>query len=99
MNKSQSLPNIPNLAFAEELYAQYLSDAASVSPEWRAYFGSLESQTQNGAANGSTNGHSTNGASAKVEPFKLAPSFRPPTLFESREGKRSSLKLSTPAIA
>ena len=88
MNKSQSLPNILNLAFAEELYAQYLSDAASVSPEWRAYFQSLEPEIQNGAANGH---------SAKAEPFKLAPTFRPPTLFESREGKRSSLKLSTPA--
>ena len=56
MNKSHTLPNIPNLAFAEELYSQYLSDASAVSPEWRAYFTSLEGESKNSEANGSANG-------------------------------------------
>src|SRR5260370_1427832 len=34
--------NPANLAFAEELYAQFLQDPASVDPAWRAYFESLD---------------------------------------------------------
>ena len=33
----------PNLAFAEELYAQYLAQPQSVAPEWQALFAQLQS--------------------------------------------------------
>src|SRR5258708_7850104 len=33
---------ISNLAFAEELYFQFLRDPGSVEPAWRAYFQGLE---------------------------------------------------------
>jgi 2-oxoglutarate dehydrogenase E1 component len=36
---------LSNLAFAEELYFQFLRDPASVDPAWRAYFQGLESPT------------------------------------------------------
>ena len=32
-----------NLAFVEELYARFVADPASVDPEWRRYFASMES--------------------------------------------------------
>ncbi len=32
-----------NLAFVEELYARFVEDPASVDPEWRSYFASMES--------------------------------------------------------
>ena len=32
-----------NLAFVEELYAQFCEDPASVDPDWRSYFASMES--------------------------------------------------------
>ncbi|MEA2696733.1 MAG: 2-oxoglutarate dehydrogenase component [Myxococcales bacterium] len=34
--------NPSNLAFAEELYSQFLQDPSSVEPAWRAYFESLD---------------------------------------------------------
>ncbi|HXI55377.1 MAG TPA: 2-oxoglutarate dehydrogenase E1 component [Polyangia bacterium] len=34
--------NPSNLAFAEELYSQFLQDPSSVDPAWRAYFESLD---------------------------------------------------------
>src|SRR5579872_1576314 len=34
--------NPSNLAFAEELYSQFLQDPTSVEPAWRAYFESLD---------------------------------------------------------
>ena len=94
MNESPLLPDIPNLAFAEELFQQYQSDPASVPEAWRAYFSSLENQFKNGAANGSTNGHAANGHAA--EPLKLAPSFRPRSLFQSRETKPPKTPVAAP---
>lgn len=44
MNSSQPIPSSQNLAFVEELYANYLENPDSVSPEWQRYF----SQMQNG---------------------------------------------------
>ncbi len=35
---TSELPNAQNLAFIEELYAQYLDNRSSVSDEWKAYF-------------------------------------------------------------
>ena len=32
-----------NLAFVEELYARFCDDPASVDPDWRSYFASMES--------------------------------------------------------
>ncbi|MEO7299516.1 MAG: 2-oxoglutarate dehydrogenase E1 component [Verrucomicrobiota bacterium] len=42
MNSSQQIPSSSNLAFVEELYANYLGNADSVSKEWREYFSSLQ---------------------------------------------------------
>lgn len=48
------IPGPHNLAFAEELYAQYLEDPSQVEPTWRSYFDA------NWPANGtSTPGHAT----------------------------------------
>src|SRR6185503_11866828 len=41
-NRLAQLPNSLNLRFVEGLYADYLKDPATVSPEWRSYFESLE---------------------------------------------------------
>ncbi len=74
MSSTTSLPNVPNLAFAEELLAQYVSDPHSVSSAWREYFDALTHEHQsNGTANGS---HSSN--------VQLAPTFRPQSLFHGR---------------
>src|SRR5947207_11338174 len=41
MSMRAELPNSLNLRFVEGLYADYLNDPASVSPEWRRYFEAL----------------------------------------------------------
>ncbi len=41
MRPEDRSPNPANLAFAEDLYADWLADPASVSPDWRAYFEAL----------------------------------------------------------
>ena len=41
MRETDRSPNASNLAFAEDLYADWLKDPQSVSPDWRAYFESL----------------------------------------------------------
>ena len=41
MEKAADWPNTLSLAFVEELYARYLADAGSVSPDWREYFDGL----------------------------------------------------------
>jgi 2-oxoglutarate dehydrogenase E1 component len=59
---------ISNLAFAEDLYYQYLQDPAAVDPAWRAVFERLDGAPRpaNGHANGAAgNGH---GASALIPP-------------------------------
>lgn len=38
MNVTQTLPDRSNLSYVEDLYAEYLQDPLSVSPEWRNYF-------------------------------------------------------------
>jgi 2-oxoglutarate dehydrogenase E1 component len=89
MSSTSTLPNAPNLAFAEELLAQYQRDPASVPAAWRAYFSAIESETSvPHQAGGDSNGHaprdsSPNGASG-VLPVKLAPSFEPQSLFHCR---------------
>src|SRR5690606_31423335 len=79
MSSTTSLPNIPNLAFAEELLVQYRRDPNSVSAAWREYFDTLLQEQ----ANGSENGHgSTNGAHELD--VQLAPTFHPQSLFHCR---------------
>ncbi len=41
MNPDAALPSPANLDFVEGLYAEYSRDPSSVSPEWRAYFETL----------------------------------------------------------
>ena len=42
-------PNTLSLEFVEALYADYLRDAESVSPDWRHYFDELSHAGGNGA--------------------------------------------------
>jgi 2-oxoglutarate dehydrogenase E1 component len=59
-----------SLSFVEGLYADYLRDPESVSPDWRTYFEE------------SSNGHrGENGNGSR--PFRLGPSFRTPSLFSA----------------
>src|SRR5687767_8484218 len=58
-----------SLSFVEGLYADYLSDPESVSPDWRSYF--EESSNGNGVAG------------VRGQDFRLGPSFRPPSLFSA----------------
>jgi 2-oxoglutarate dehydrogenase E1 component len=48
-NGSEPSLAIANLAFAEELYFQFLRDPGSVDPAWRAYFESLDGAPASGA--------------------------------------------------
>ena len=41
MNKEVFQPGTINLAFVENLYANYLRDPSSVSADWQEYFGEL----------------------------------------------------------
>ncbi len=50
MSVNESLPDPSNLAFVEALFEQYLSDAGSVSPEWREYFAAQNGQPGVGPA-------------------------------------------------
>ncbi|MEX2141275.1 MAG: 2-oxoglutarate dehydrogenase E1 component [Pirellulales bacterium] len=59
-----------SLSFVEGLYADYLSDPESVSPDWRNYF--EETSNGNGVANG-----------VPGPQFRLGPSFHPPSLFSA----------------
>lgn len=45
MSKTGTLPAEINLAYVETLFADYLRDPASVSPEWRAWFDSFSSES------------------------------------------------------
>jgi 2-oxoglutarate dehydrogenase complex dehydrogenase (E1) component-like enzyme len=42
MRQAEPWPDAANLAFVEELYAEYLRDVGSVSEEWRGYFAGLK---------------------------------------------------------
>lgn len=44
--EADSWPPDINLAFAEELYASYQRDPASVTPQWRAYFDTFSAEPQ-----------------------------------------------------
>ncbi|MBV9865540.1 MAG: 2-oxoglutarate dehydrogenase E1 component [Abitibacteriaceae bacterium] len=69
MSETGQLPGSLNLAFVEELYAQYMRDAASVPNEWREYFASLSPQP------------TRSGNGEQAEEFHLGPSFRPSSVF------------------
>ena len=51
MKKELAQPGSINLAFLEELYAEYLRDPASVSADWQEYFGGIRNGDQ-ASANG-----------------------------------------------
>ena len=46
MRETVIQPGSLNLAFLEDLYAQYLRDPASVSADWQEYFGNLRNGDQ-----------------------------------------------------
>lgn len=95
MSSTISFPNSPNLAFAEELLAQYLRDPHSVSQEWREYFSTFEKELSDGE-------HPSNGAdSSSAEPseLKLEPSFQPQSLFHCRHQPREDSSSSSAPVA
>jgi 2-oxoglutarate dehydrogenase E1 component len=61
---------LANLAFAEELYFQFLRDPASVDPAWRAYFQTLDAQGSDVREKG---------AAALIPPAAFARSLFAPT--------------------
>jgi 2-oxoglutarate dehydrogenase E1 component len=79
-----------NLAFAEELYFQFLKDPNSVDPAWRAYFQGLSTSDGSGARE--------RGASALIPPSNFARSiFAPVAAPKIAEGNsvasRTSVRL------
>jgi 2-oxoglutarate dehydrogenase E1 component len=72
MNSSAQIPSSLNLAFIEELYADYRKNPESVSPEWHCYF----SQMPNGEI-----------AKPKLGPSFRAPSLFNPTPASRAEEK------------
>ncbi len=73
MDESPEQLDTLSLAFVEGLYADYLRDPESVSPDWRSYF----EETSHGNGDGAENGATLNAA------FRLGPSFRAPSLFSA----------------
>ena len=49
MSPPRDSPAEINLAFAEEIYASFMRDPQSVSPQWRAYFESFDTETAQSA--------------------------------------------------
>src|SRR5213594_3814053 len=82
--REQSLPGALNLSFVEGLYADYLRDPESVTPEWRVYFDNLGNG--DGAPREATLGPS-------FRPFSL---FNPPNV---TPGGASSVEPLLPARA
>ena len=77
MNTVEQRPNSLSLSFVEGLYADYVRNAESVSPDWRRYFDELTPVgTPNGNGNGAPKavavdaapGASGDGANVKLEP-------------------------------
>jgi len=84
MNDVEQPMNSLSLSFEEAMYASYLRDPDSVSPDWRQYFDQLshsdhvdsdhvdsKANGENGTGNGSGNGHK----------LRLGPQFRPGSFF------------------
>jgi 2-oxoglutarate dehydrogenase E1 component len=94
MSSTSLLPDAPNLAFAEELLAQYQRDPASVAAEWRDYFAAFENEIS--VSHASSNGSARNGT-AGVLPARLEPSFQPHSLFHCRHIGANEAG-STPAV-
>ena len=71
-------PTEINLAFVEGLYADYLRDPMSVSPDWRGYFESVSPDAKPGV-NGSPNGATLNRLPAvEEEPAEILPNYSAP---------------------
>ena len=90
-NPEMSVSDNPhNLAFIEQLYAEYLRDPAGVPHDWRRYFEQLARRNGNGKA-AAANG---NGAALDERDFRLGPSFRPSSLFNppgARPGRQGGV--------
>ena len=89
MRDISQLPNSMNLAFIEDLLADYQRDPSSVPQDWRHYFEKLNPTPQ-------SNGHGSNGS------VKLGPTFHAASLFNPpREpatngaARRADAKVST----
>ncbi|HEX3999878.1 MAG TPA: 2-oxoglutarate dehydrogenase E1 component [Pirellulales bacterium] len=104
MNDVDQPVNSLSLSFEEALYANYVRDPDSVSPDWRQYFEELSrgDRLANGAgSNGreDANGHGENGAVANGDSalagnghkLRLGPQFRPGSLFAAPPRKRASI--------
>src|SRR5215472_5068839 len=52
MSTAEERPSSLSLSFVEGLYADYLSERESVSPDWRRYFDELSYAGSNGADHG-----------------------------------------------
>jgi 2-oxoglutarate dehydrogenase E1 component len=70
MVTTNRLPDSANLAWVEDLYAQYTRDPAAVPEVWQEYFRNLENYNANGSANGRANGA-----------VQLGPSFHAASIF------------------
>src|ERR1700730_4603904 len=75
MSTVEPRPNSLSLSFVEGLYADYLRDAESVSPDWRHYFEELSHAGSNGAEQAAAAFRPT------FEPAPASPTadLRPPT--------------------
>ncbi len=80
MNEVEPPINSLSLSFEEALYANYLRDPDSVSPDWRQYFDELSHSEDGGSkANGDSGDHGNgNGNGHKL---RLGPKFRPASFF------------------
>ncbi len=79
MNEVEQPVNSLSLAFVETLYADYLRDADSVSPDWRHYFNELSRGNDDGGnrINSSGNGRRAGNGNG----VKLGPTFQPASMF------------------
>jgi len=50
MSEPESVPNVANLAFIEQLYAEFLRDPASIPQPWQAYFHAMAQGDRFGSA-------------------------------------------------
>ena len=99
MNDVDQPMNSLSLSFEEALYANYLRDPDSVSPDWRQYFDELShgdhpaskatptvtAMDDRANGNGNGNGHK----------LRLGPKFRPGSFFAPRRRRRGSGDQST----
>ena len=83
MNDADQSVNSLSLSFEEALYANYLRDPDSVSPDWRQYFDELSrgDKAKSGGNRSEGNGSKSNGANGNGHKLQLGPQFRPSSFF------------------